>query len=64
MALEPLGTDEGGRGETPENPGITVLLNKIQRANHSATHISRMVSALNFIQHVSSRMVSSLNFIQ
>ena len=40
MALEPLGTDEGGRGETPENPGITVLLNKIQRANHSATHVS------------------------
>ena len=40
MALEPLGTDKGGRGETSENPGITVLLNKIQRANHSATHVS------------------------
>ena len=31
MALEPLGTDEGERGETPENPGITVLLNFIQQ---------------------------------
>ena len=39
MALEPLGFDKGGRGEAPENPGITVLLNKIQRANHSATSV-------------------------
>ena len=39
MALEPLGTDEERRVETPENQVITVLLNKIQQAEKSATFI-------------------------
>ena len=39
MALEPLGTDEERTAKTPEIPGITVLLNKIQQAEKSATFI-------------------------